>query len=223
MNKKNMVLKSLKSVIKESLNFIVSLPYRFACPIKTVGVNCLIYKCSSNNKMGEIILGDHVTLRNCEFYFEGSVPSNNAIIVGSNSRVEGVKFIQRYGGVNVIEIGPHSTFGGEVQIEASEGSKVIVGEDCMFAHRIHITTTDHHSILYNDGTRCNKAQNILIGNHVWVGMGVTILKGGIIPDGSIVGANSTYTAKNSDDKNSIFVGTPAKIVRCNISWNRELI
>lgn len=213
---------NIKAIIKRVIWYIISLPSRISCPLKAVGNNCLIYGCSSNNKMGEVYLGNNVKLRNCRFYFEGCDPSKNSIIIGSNCRVDGVEFICRYGGINTIKIGANNTFGGNVQIEASEGTKVTTGEDCMFAHRIHITTTDHHSILNKEGKRVNNARDISIGNHVWIGMGVTLLKNSRIPNGSIVGANSTYTSNNTND-NSIFAGLPARMIKSDISWCRKLI
>lgn len=172
---------------------------------------------------GRVFLGDGVCLRNCRFYFEGVDSNSNRIYIGSDSKIKGVEFILRYGGSNKVVVGSHTTFGGEVQIEASEGTSINMGEDCMFAHRIWVTTTDHHSLLSSDGNRINGAKSIYIGSHVWVGTGCTILKGSQIPNGSIIGANSTYTADHLNEMNSIYAGIPAKKIKSNVIWNRNLV
>ena len=56
--------------------------------------------------------------------------------------------------------------------------KVKIGEDCMFAYDIDIRTGDSHSIIdKNSGKRINYAQDISIGNHVWLASHCRILKG----------------------------------------------
>lgn len=59
---------------------------------------------------------------------------------------------------------------------------------------------------------------MIIGNNVWVGSEVTLLKGTVIPDGSVVGYGSIVT-KAFDEESVIIVGSPAKIVKRNIRWN----
>ena len=92
----------------------------------------------------------------------------------------------------------------------------------MFASGIVIQTTDFHAIINSQNETLNKAQDINIGNHVWLAMNCTILKGSQIPDNSIIAANALYTAKsyipNDDDERigltgRIFMGNPAKCVK----------
>ncbi|WP_288894321.1 hypothetical protein [uncultured Alistipes sp.] len=52
---------------------------------------------------------------------------------------------------------------------------------------------------------------VRIGNDVWIGTGVTILKGSQINDGAIVGASALV--RSTIESNAIAVGTPAKIVK----------
>ena len=50
---------------------------------------------------------------------------------------------------------------------------------------------------------------------------VTILKGSVIKDGSVVGTHSVV-AKAFDEPNVVIVGNPARIVKHNIFWKKEL-
>ena len=169
---------------------------------------------------GSAVIGENSYLKNCSFFFQG--PNNN-IIIGANVRLIGVEFIMRYGGNNSIIVGSQTTTGGTVQIEASEGTTIIIGEDCMFSHNIKLFSTDSHSIVDENGQRINFAKDITIGNHVWIGMNSIILKGSFVPNNSIISANSVYTMKKFDDANSIFAGVPARKIKNKINWKRKLI
>lgn len=57
---------------------------------------------------------------------------------------------------------------------------------------------------------------IKIGNHVWIGINATILKGVTIGDGAIIAAGAVV---NKDvEENSLVGGVPAKILKKNIFW-----
>ncbi len=83
-------------------------------------------------------------------------------------------------------------------------------------------TSDGHSIYNPDtGELLNKPKSgINIGNHVWVGTDVFILKDVSIADNTVVGAGSIVT-KAFTDKNVILAGTPAKIIKTNVNWSRK--
>ena len=58
--------------------------------------------------------------------------------------------------------------------------------------------------------------DIKIGNHVWIGANVTILKGVSIGDGSIVAAGSVVT--KSIPEACLAAGVPAKVIKENVQW-----
>lgn len=63
----------------------------------------------------------------------------------------------------------------EVHIFAAEGS-IRVGDDCLFSYQIVLRNNDsHHLFVKASGKRINYAGNMEIGNHVWVGYGMTLL------------------------------------------------
>ena len=109
------------------------------------------------------------------------------------------------------------------KIEAREGNRIHIGEDCMFSFGINIATTDYHSILSaSTGERINPGKDIRIGNHVWLGRNVDIMKGVSIADNIIVGAGSIVT-KSLTNSNSIYVGHPAAEIKTDVTWVRPLI
>jgi acetyltransferase-like isoleucine patch superfamily enzyme len=58
-----------------------------------------------------------------------------------------------------------------------------------------------------------------IGNRVWVGSHVKILKGVRIADDCVIGMGTIVT--NDVPANSLSVGSPNKTIRANISWTLE--
>ena len=110
----------------------------------------------------------------------------------------------------------------QVSLHTLEGRKIEIGEDCMFSADIYITTSDFHAVIdVNTGMRINPAQDVIIGNHVWLGHGASVLKGALIADNSIVGKDSTVVGK-LEQPNSIYVGSPARKVKDGITWKREI-
>ena len=101
------------------------------------------------------------------------------------------------------------------------GSEVEIGEDCMFGFDTIIYNTDGHSIFQN-GNLINKADKLVIGDHVWCGWGSTILKNSYIPSGCIVG-KSAVVAKKFEKENVVIAGNPAKIIKENICWDRKSV
>lgn len=105
-------------------------------------------------------------------------------------------------------------------------SAITIGDDCMFSYNINMRTNDGHSIFdvntgnnINSTDKLNESRNIYIGNHVWLGMNVTVLYNSNINDGSIIGAMSLV--KSEVPNNCIAAGVPAHITRKDIAWSRN--
>ena len=60
---------------------------------------------------------------------------------------------------------------------------------------------------------------ISIEDNVWVGCRSTILKGAIIPQGCVVGANSNVVSAFTEN-NCIIAGNSAQIVKKHITWKK---
>lgn len=110
---------------------------------------------------------------------------------------------------------------GYILFHKKENNKIEIGDDCMFAKEITIRTCDGHKIKsLETGEIINEDKDIKIGNHVWLGQGVTVLKGSEIPNNTTVAFKSIVTKKFSEE-NTILAGSPAKVVKTNVNWERK--
>ena len=165
-----------------------------------------------------MVIKHNSTIEKCRIRINGN---NNRILLGCNVKLKGTTFWIEGNG-NTIIIGDYTSMENGVQLIACEGRSIVIGNDCMFSHHIYVRTTDSHSIINKKGCRINDAKDIHIGNHVWVGMQSLILKGAKIPDDCIVGARS-IVGVSEYSSNSILAGSPAKIIKTEVNWNRKLL
>lgn len=98
--------------------------------------------------------------------------------------------------------------------------KIQLGEDCLVAYKTVIRNHDtHHIFDSKNGERINVSEDVVIGNHVWLGYGATILKGTEIGSNSVVGTQAVVKGKYP--KEVIIAGNPANIVRENVCWSKD--
>jgi acetyltransferase-like isoleucine patch superfamily enzyme len=103
-----------------------------------------------------------------------------------------------------------------------KGCKVIIGKDCMLSFQISIRTSDAHGIYdAKTGDLINRPGNITLGDHVWIAQGVVISKDSIVGNNSVIGFGS-YVRNVSLPASSICAGTPVKVIRDNIVWDRRM-
>ncbi|ORM67023.1 acyltransferase [Pantoea rwandensis] len=163
----------------------------------------------SNNTLN---VHKNTKLKNSTFTFDCD---NGTCTLGDNS----FNGMVRVGQDCIVTIGDGVTFTGWTYISTAEGSKVEIGDDCMFASNIEIRSDDAHPFFDVDtGRRLNPTQDIIIGNHVWIAAKAVILNGGSIGDGSILGYGSIL--KKKIPNNCVAVGLPARVVKKNIAWER---
>lgn len=133
---------------------------------------------------------------------------------------EGVKLynlhIKIIGNGNTVHIGADTSCGGGNIICGGNGNSITVGKDCVLAEGIDIWGTDTHSIT-QDGQVVNIPKSIHIGDHVWAGKDVAILKGVTIGNGAVIGMRSLVTHDLAEK--TLSLGSPAKTVRENIGWS----
>lgn len=101
------------------------------------------------------------------------------------------------------------------------GLKLEIGNDCMFGQDVQIMLGDHHTIYSTiTGEQTNISQKgITIGNHVWAARNTKILKDVEIPDNTVIATGSIVT-KSFNKTNTLIGGTPAKILKENINWDK---
>lgn len=164
-------------------------------------------------------VGKNCRLQNCEIRIKGQ---GNRIVIEDDVVFKSGK-IYLIGGVGqVIHLGKGTTVEGAYFL-SDEDASIRVGEDCMLATDILVRTGDKHSIIDQiSGERLNFSEDVILGNHVWVGRSVHILKGSVVSSNSIVGARALVN-KKFQEENVVIAGMPGKIVRRGVNWLRELI
>lgn len=111
-------------------------------------------------------------------------------------------------------------FVANAECTISACKKIEFGNDCLLGWECTIIDGDGHRIVNNECFATNPPEEITIGNHIWIASNVTILKGTIICDNSVVSAHSCISKKFSQG-NELIVGTPGKVVRSNIDWSHD--
>lgn len=149
------------------------------------------------------------------------------LVTGNNLHVEISDRCQLRGKIKVQDSGSHVAIGPGTTMEntylgAYEGTSIRIGNDCMFSDQVGLRTGDMHSILDADTRTClNPAQSITIEPQVWLCRGVTVLKGCTIGTQTVIGGYSIVTS--SLPPGVLAVGSPAKVIRKEICWQRERI
>lgn len=179
--------------------------------------NSVIYHSKIDLGIGRnntVTVGEETFISNAIMNIKGS---DNQVIIGDDGFVNGLQLTLEGNGNRVL-IGNNVFILDDTRMIVVDGSSLVLGNGCMLSDRIDIRTTDNHSIFdRTTGERINNEENITIGDNVWIGTGVNILKGAVLPSGTIVGARSVVT-RQFDKENCIIVGNPAKKVRDNIQW-----
>lgn len=87
------------------------------------------------------------------------------------------------------------------------------GKDIQLAWGDLLMDSDTHTIYGENGIVINEDEEIILGDKIWMGCDCKVLKGSIIPDNCVIGANTVVTAGSRLEANSLIVGCPAKSVK----------
>ncbi|WP_417885241.1 acyltransferase [Zunongwangia sp.] len=151
-----------------------------------------------NSDKKDIIIGDRVSIwGSLSSHNHGKIIMEDYSKIGANTRVSSV---------NKIVIGKYST--------TAEGCIIIDNNNHPVnpEYRLAMRKTPHGSEMRN--WKYSDSAPIIIGENVWLGRYVTVLKGVTIGDNAVIAANSVVT--KDVPANSIAAGNPAKIVKKNI-------
>lgn len=91
--------------------------------------------------------------------------------------------------------------------------KVTIGHGVVISENVTVRDSDDHEII---GSTKPMTMPIVIGDHVWIGMNVTILKGVKIDNGAIVAAGAVVT--KDVPEHCLVAGVPARIVKTDVQW-----
>ncbi len=176
-------------------------------------------KIQFQGKNNRIILEKGCCLNRCRIHMSGN---GFTLHIGEGTFLENQGFaFEDEGGF--IRIGKKGIFSGGLFSVAEKDCGIEIGEACLFSSNVYITTTDSHSICdKKTGERINPGEHVTVGDKVWVGANVSLLKGSVIPANCVVGRGALVT-KKIDIEHSVIAGVPAKVVKENIIWKAERI
>ena len=152
-----------------------------------------------------------IIIKNCTLKFDG----DNSIIFLSKSRFPYKTEILMHND-SVVYIGRDNFFNGVLRMITSEQKNIIIGDSGLFSFGCWIRTADPH-LVYSSKTktRINPSRSVLIGDHVWIGQNVIVLKGSRVGSGAIVGAGSVVSGKILSS-NGAHGGNPAKLIKSDV-------
>lgn len=111
-----------------------------------------------------------------------------------------------------LEIGNKTYIGAKAHIRVN--SHIKIGENVAIAWNVTLMDSDFHNYMI-DSIKQQITKELIIGNNVWIGNNVIILKGVTIGDNAIIAAGSVVT---KDVKQGTAVaGNPAKVIKNNVS------
>lgn len=179
---------------------------------------------SVKGKNNKIIINDCFILNNLTIQIfaensfleigKGSGFNNFKILMGANNPNAGL--LKNH----TMKIGENVSIEGALIVATCGNTELVIGDNCMISDKISIYNADTHPIFKkNTKEIVNRSKNLYIGNHCWIGTGVTILKNTIIPDNSIIGAGSVVSGQFTIP-NCILAGNPAKIIKTDVDWDK---
>ena len=140
---------------------------------------------------------------------------NSSIFIGDNCRFRSISdsnliginhkcIISTHEAGSVISIGNNCGFSGTV---IGAFTKINIGNNVRCGANTVITDGDWHS----DDNRTGQSKPVLLGDNVWLGLNVVVLKGVTIGENSVIGAGSIVT--KDIPANVIAAGNPCRILK----------
>lgn len=189
--------------------------------IKRQNAFCRGLRINFDGRQNEVVLGGAKPskLTNCHIEVHGS--HHRVIIEGG----VGARDLKIYCADNncTVQIKEDTQISGSTELAVMEGTKIIVGRDCLFSANITLRAGDSHSVLDAESrTRLNLSKDIRVGDHVWIANTVIITKGTVIRDNSVVATGSVVAGKTFP-ANSAIGGNPAKVLKEGVTWKAEKV
>jgi acetyltransferase-like isoleucine patch superfamily enzyme len=121
-----------------------------------------------------------------------------------------------------VAVGPDATvsFGdGFVVSEAAIAAmrSVTFGRDVIIAWDTQIMDSDYHSLVDAEETLLNPDEEVRVGDDVWIGARVTLLRGAVVAAGSVVAAGAVVT-RAFYEPHVLLAGVPAREVKHGVQW-----
>ncbi len=168
------------------------------------------------SKSGELIIADTAKLH-FNAYWHRKDPFPSSLVIGKNATLQVKGNFLIFSGAKVFVNNSATLVLGSGYINHNLNLncslKVEIGYNTCIADNVTIRDSDNHEIISHSHL---KTQPIKIGNHVWIGMNVIILKGVTIGDGAVIAAGAVVS-KDIPAK-CLAGGVPAKVLKENIEW-----
>lgn len=174
--------------------------YNFLCSNikRDKGVYLITYKNSAIDisKKAKILLHANLTLNGYEVRTSKTeailfLRDDSTLVVNGPVTVQSGGTLQANKGAT-IELGRAYINHGATIISENN---LKIGQGLMCSRNVVIFDSDFHKILNKEGEQINTPRNVEIGDHVWIGVNATVLRGAIIENGAVVAAGSVVGGK----------------------------
>lgn len=182
------------------------------------GFRFLVYPKTKISMRGDIVLGKGSLFSFNEPWFFAK-PESGVLIVGRNAKIilhQGDFSIKTGAFVDIkdgalLEVSGGGYAARNLQIECRK--RISIGADAAIGPDVIIRDNDGHPLTTDLGLTDSE---VVIGNKVWIGARVVILKGVKIGDGAIVAAGSVVCS--DVPSRTIVAGVPARVIKTDVSW-----
>jgi acetyltransferase-like isoleucine patch superfamily enzyme len=162
-----------------------------------------------------VLIGRNADIRRLSVELYGK---DNKIIIERGSKIN-ARIICKGDG-NLVHIGHHVEL-NEAYLQAEYGTNIVIGAWGIYSVGLVVRSGDSHSVVdIKTLRRINQPDSIHISERVWAGYRVSIMKGVRIQPDTIIAAASVVTRSPKDGR-CIIAGTPAKIVRRGVFWDKR--
>ena len=141
--------------------------------------------------------------------------NGNTVVIEKDAMLRRSR-IRIIGNNNFVRLKSNSYISGAELWVENDGCQIVVGERTFIGHHSHLACTENDSKMII-GDDC------MISSYVQVrtGEGAKILKGVVLEGDDVVATGAIVT--KSFQKNLLIAGVPGKIIKDNITWDKERI
>ena len=190
---------------KQAVRFPIAIHYKSSCYIVRGGVKV---ETKDDIKPFMIRVGFHTVPIMPEdrtvLNIKGTLLFKGTAHIGRGSRI-----VVKNGAV--LELGDNFAISASSYINCYK--RIKTGRDIQLSWGDMLMDGDAHVVYGENGIVINEIREIILGDKIWLGCDCKVLKGALIPDNCVVGANSVVTSGSKMEPNTLIVGSPAKSVK----------
>ncbi|MBP5399134.1 MAG: acyltransferase [Alphaproteobacteria bacterium] len=149
------------------------------------------------------------------------VGDGNTFVIKSSRKTRFLKVLFYVADGCMINIGRNCYINNNATFIAKEkpGTKIVIGDNCIISAECLLRCGDGHTLVNEyTGQPLNEPDDIILEDHVWVGVRSVLLKKTYLSQNTVVGAMSLVN-KKFDIPNVLIGGVPAKIIKSGINWD----